>query len=48
MPKTGNFYPPTLITKVQPVSTCVQEEVCIIMYCTQDQCDSWFGCDTNE
>ena len=23
----GCFYPPTLITKVQPVSTCVQEEV---------------------
>ncbi len=27
MPSEGNFYPPTLITKVQPVSTCVQEEV---------------------
>ena len=23
----GCFYPPTLITKVQPVSICVQEEV---------------------
>ena len=27
MPSHGCFYPPTLITKVQPVSTCVQEEV---------------------
>lgn len=27
MPPGGLFYPPTLITKVQPVSTCVQEEV---------------------
>ena len=27
MPSQGCFYPPTLITKVQPVSTCVQEEV---------------------
>ena len=23
----GCFYPPTLITRVQPISTCVQEEV---------------------
>ena len=29
----GHFYPPTLITNVQPVSTCVQEEVCIIKKC---------------
>lgn len=29
----GYFYPPTLITNVQPVSTCVQEEVCIIKMC---------------
>ena len=29
IPKSGKglFYPPTLITKVQTVSTCVQEEV---------------------
>ena len=27
MPKTGCFYPPTLITNVQSVSICVQEEV---------------------
>ena len=27
MPPGGLFYPPTLITKVQPVSICVQEEV---------------------
>ena len=27
IPSDGCFYPPTLITKVQPVSTCVQEEV---------------------
>lgn len=34
----GYFYPPTLITNVQPVSTCVQEEVCIIkvIYITCD------------
>ena len=29
MPSHGCFYPPTLITKVQPVSLCVQEEVCV-------------------
>ena len=27
MPSHGCFYPPTLITKVEPVSVCVQEEV---------------------
>ena len=27
MPPGGLYYPPTLITKVQPVSICVQEEV---------------------
>lgn len=27
MPSRGCFYPPTLITKVEPVSICVQEEV---------------------
>ncbi|KAL5479194.1 hypothetical protein EMCRGX_G022685 [Ephydatia muelleri] len=27
IPTEGCFYPPTLITKVQPVSTCVQEEI---------------------
>ena len=27
MPSNGCYYPPTLITKVQPVSICVQEEV---------------------
>ena len=27
IPPHGCFYPPTLITKVEPVSTCVQEEV---------------------
>ena len=29
IPETGKgfFYPPTLITNVQPVSTCVREEV---------------------
>ena len=27
MPSSGCFYPPTLITGVQPVSRCVQEEV---------------------
>ena len=27
MPSQGCFYPPTLITKVEPVSICVQEEV---------------------
>ena len=27
LPSQGCFYPPTLITKVEPVSTCVQEEV---------------------
>ena len=32
IPKSGKgfFYPPTLITKVQPVSTCVQEEVSVL------------------
>lgn len=28
MPESGYFYPPTLITNVQPVSHIVQEEVC--------------------
>lgn len=27
IPETGCYYPPTLITNVQPVSTVVQEEV---------------------
>ena len=27
MPAGGLFYPPTLITNVQPVSICVQDEV---------------------
>ena len=27
IPTSGCFYPPTLITGVQPVSRCVQEEV---------------------
>jgi len=27
MPTHGCFYPPTLISKVEPVSICVQEEV---------------------
>ena len=30
MPKKGCFYPPTLITNVQPVSTIVQEEVGVV------------------
>ena len=30
IPSHGCFYPPTLITKVEPVSVCVQEEVCFI------------------
>ena len=36
IPKSGKglFYPPTLITKVQPVSTCVQEEVRLDHYLT--------------
>ena len=32
MPSHGCYYPPTLITKVQPVSTCVQEEVYLPTY----------------
>ena len=39
IPKTGNFYPPTLITKVQPVSICVQEEVRTLI-CTGLDCPS--------
>ena len=31
VPKGGCYYPPTLITKVQPVSVCVQEEVSITL-----------------
>jgi hypothetical protein len=27
MPSEGLYYPPTLITNVQPVSTVVQEEI---------------------
>ena len=30
MPEKGCFYPPTLITNVQPVSTIVQEEVGVV------------------
>ena len=37
MPSGGNFYPPTLITKVQPVSICVQEEVGIVVICSTKQ-----------
>ena len=35
-PKSGKglFYPPSLITKVQPMSTCVQEEVRLDHYLT--------------
>ena len=42
MPPGGLYYPPTLITKVQPVSICVQEEVRkkIFFFC-------WISCYKN-
>lgn len=36
VPESGCFYPPTLVTNVQPVSRIVQEEVSKPLFCNQD------------
>ena len=35
VPPHGLYYPPTLITKIQTVSKCVQEEVSFVISCKQ-------------